>query len=273
MVGQHPGRGGAHLRGRGQILGDRTTPGRGRPRGGQQRERERQVQLVGPDVAGQPSRVGHPGLPDQCPRRTVAAVVVLDDRPPALVDLVDAVLVPGVGLGPLPEEGDRLARRWWVVRQQVVLDQAVGDVDAEAVDAAVEPETDGGVMVGTHLGVPPVPVGLLRCEQVQVPLAVSHLGPGRSAEHRHPVVRWLRRILAASVPKDVEVTLGGTCAGGERRAKGWVGVAGVVRDEVDEHLQAMTVCVGQERVEGGQITEQRVDVAVVGHVIAVIGHG
>ncbi len=231
------------------------------------------MQFVGTHVAGQPLGVGHPGLADEHPGPPVAAAVVLDDRAPALVDLVHAFLVPVVGLGPLAEEGDAVGRRRRVVRQQVVLDQAVGDVDAEAVDAAVEPEPDGGVVVVADAGVPPVPVGLFRREQVQVPLAVGDPGPRRPAEDRHPVVGWLVAVRAASVAEDVQVPFWCVGAGGQRGAEGRVGVAGVVRDEVDEHLQPVPVRFGEQRVEGGQVAEERVDGTVVGDVIAVVGHG
>ena len=46
----------------------------------------------------------------------------------------------------------------------------------------------------------------------------------------------------------------------------------VVRDQVDGDLQAVLVGVGDQPVERGQVAEERVDVARVGHVVAVVGH-
>jgi hypothetical protein len=46
----------------------------------------------------------------------------------------------------------------------------------------------------------------------------------------------------------------------------------VVGHEVDEDPDAKGVGVGQEPVEGGEVAEQRVDVAEVGHVVAEVGH-
>ena len=50
-------------------------------------------------------------------------------------------------------------------------------------------------------------------------------------------------------------------------------VGGVVRDEVHDDLEAEVVRGGEQRVGVGQGAEYRVDVAVVGHVIAAVGLG
>ena len=74
--------------------------------------------------------------------------------------------------------GQRRVRR--VVGQAGVLADAVDDVDAEPVDAPVEPEPQDAVHGLDHLGVGPVEVGLLGEEQVEVPLlGVLVPGPGR----------------------------------------------------------------------------------------------
>ncbi len=65
------------------------------------------------------------------------------------------------------------------------LDQAVGDVDAEAVDAQVEPEAQDRANSSRDRGVVPVEVGLLGGEEVQVPLA-GPVGPGSRPGRRRP---------------------------------------------------------------------------------------
>ena len=55
-------------------------------------------------------------------------------------------------------------------RQILVLGQQRRRIDPHTGDAPVEPEPQDGLMLGAHLGVCPVEVGLLWCEQVQVPL-------------------------------------------------------------------------------------------------------
>jgi len=57
------------------------------------------------------------------------------------------------------------------VRQSRGLGHAVGHVDAEPVDAAVQPEPQRVGEVLAHLRVRPVQVGLRGSEGVQVPLA------------------------------------------------------------------------------------------------------
>ena len=56
------------------------------------------------------------------------------------------------------------------------VNQAVGDVDPEAVDAAVEPEAQRLLEVGLDVAVGPVDVRLLRGEKVQIPLAGAAVG-------------------------------------------------------------------------------------------------
>ena len=47
----------------------------------------------------------------------------------------------------------------------------------------------------------------------------------------------------------------------------------VIRDEVDDHPQAELMGVGEEGVEVGERAEARVDVDVVGDVVAVVASG
>jgi hypothetical protein len=76
---------------------------------------------------------------------------------------VDAVAVPVGVVGPVGRGEDVL-----VVDAQVgqvgCLNQPVGDVDAESVDAAVEPEAQDGFELGPDPGMVPVEVRLLGAE-------------------------------------------------------------------------------------------------------------
>jgi len=58
------------------------------------------------------------------------------------------------------------------VREPVGLDDGLGYIDAEAVDIAVEPESEHVEEHGAHLRVPPVQIGLFAIEHVEVPLPV-----------------------------------------------------------------------------------------------------
>ena len=85
---------------------------------------------------------------------------------------------------PLAELGVRR-----VVAQLRVLEHLAQGVDAEAVDAAVEPEAQHVEHRLAHGRVAPVEVGLLAQVGVRVVLARAGVeGPGRAAEHAQPVV-------------------------------------------------------------------------------------
>ena len=115
-----------------------------------------------------------------------------------------------------------------VVAHLRVLHQALDGVQAEAVDAAVQPEPDHVLHRGHHVRVAPVQVGHLGVVGVQVPAPARGIpGPGRAAEVGHPVVR--RRV--AIGPHVVVGVLG------EPRVLD----RGVARHQVHQHAQTALV--------------------------------
>ena len=166
-------------------------------------------------------------------------VVLAGDLLPARIDLVH--------LGPAVHE---LA----AVPQLAILDQGVRDVDPEAGDAAVEPEAEDPFELGADLVVPPVEIGLLDRELVEVvALAAGVVLPRRLAgEDRPPVVRDRVR---------PDVVLGTI---GEPR----VAVRGVVRNQIQPGLDPPALRLGDQAVEVGERAELGVDVEVVGDVVA-----
>ena len=131
------------------------------------------------------------------------------------------------------------------VGQGRVLHQAVGDVDAKAVHAAREPELEDRVELGAHGLVRPVQIRLRRIEQMQVPLAVLDLLPGRAAEDRRPVVRW-RRAAVASVAEHEAGARVASRAGGERLHEPGVFAGQVIGNEVDDDADAVAMRVGDQ---------------------------
>jgi hypothetical protein len=212
------------------------------------------VQLVRADVRRRAVR-RQVDLADQRARRPVP----VGDAPPAPVHLVHLGLVAGERVAAQTHRRDRRGVR--VVGQARRLEQAVRDVDPQAVHAPVEPEPDHVVEEPGGLRVAPVPVRLLRGVQVQVCLLVD-AGPGRAAEDAGPVVRR---------PGEVEPGPGRAARPGrERRPEQRVLGRAVVRDDVDDDPQAELVGAGQQRVEAGQRAEPRIHVAVVADVVAVV---
>ncbi|GES34174.1 hypothetical protein San01_66620 [Streptomyces angustmyceticus] len=151
------------------------------------------------------------------------------------------------------------------------LDQAVGHIDPEAVHAQVEPEAEDGTELVPDGGVVPVEVGLLGGEEVEVPLAVGHPGPGRAAEEGLPVVGRLLAVLAPSLAEVETLAQHRAGALGQPAAEPFVLVGAVVGDQVDDDAQAQVMGVGDDRLGVGQGAEHRVDGAVVGDVVAGVG--
>ncbi len=158
-----------------------------------------------------------------------------------------------------------------IVAELGVLDQVPEHVDAEAVDAPVQPEAQHLVHGGADLGITPVEVGLLLQEGVVVELARGLVPfPGRAAEIAEPVVG--RRAVGLAVPPDVPVPLRAGARGAALQEPG-VLVGGVVRHEVQYQLQSAPVRLCEQGVEILEGAEQRIDRPVVGDVVAEVGHG
>ena len=261
VIGEHPRRPArAHHR---LDLGDARPPCAGLPRHRERLEVEGEVQLVGvPEVGRDELRLGEVDLAHD---HAVARVVVQHGADPAQERVCALVVVRAHDVEVAADDVGR-----GDVGQRGVLADEVHDVGAEAVDAAVQPEAQHVVHRLDDRGLVPVEVGLLGQEGVQVPLLGGRVPRprGAAAEGRRPVVgRMLRRAVAPAVP----VALGRFA----RRAaldEPRVLVGGVVGHPVQEDADVAGVGVGEQRVEGREVSEERVDVAVVGHVVAEVGH-
>jgi hypothetical protein len=162
------------------------------------------------------------------------------------------------------------------IGQRQILAEHVDDVHAEAVDAPVQPPAHHVVHSGADVRVLPVQVGLLAGEDVQVVLPGLLVPlPGRPGEVRLPVGRLrtggtgdvARPRVAPPVPVALRVV-----PARPRLHEPRVLVAGVVDDEVHQQADAPRVQGVDQFVEVGEGAEQRIDVAVVTDVVAVVIH-
>ena len=159
--------------------------------------------------------------------------------------------------------------------QRRVLGDHVDHVHAEPVDATVEPPPHHLVHRRADLRVLPVEVGLLAGEQVEVVLA-GRRGRGATPAPRRTIPSWSARRPGspASSParggRHQYQSRFGAVAARARFDEPRVLVGGVVDDEVHHQLHAARVDVGEQLVEVRQGAEDRVDVPVVGDVVAVV---
>ena len=168
--------------------------------------------------------------------------------------------------------GDRVPRPdLRVGAQSVVFDQGASHVDPEAVDPSFQPETEDPVEFVDHRWVAPVEVGLFGEEQVHVVLARSLVqSPGWATEIGDPVVR--RAAVGVRIGPHVVVAVIAVRAS-EGILKPGVRITGVVGYQVHQNPQSSPVGVDDQVVEVGKGAEAGVDVAVVGDVVAPVGHG
>jgi hypothetical protein len=156
------------------------------------------------------------------------------------------------------------------IRQIGVFDQPVGHVDAEAVHASVQPETQDRLEFGTDIRMRPIQVRLVDVEQVQIPLPVRHPSPRRAAEHASPIVG--RTAGGRAVPEQVAGSLRRTRPGRERLPEPGVPIRSVIGNQVHDDAQAVRVRFFDQRLRVRQGAEARIDVAVVRDVIASVRH-
>ena len=157
-----------------------------------------------------------------------------------------------------------------VIGQRGIVHCEVDRIEPEAVDAAIEPEARGVEQFLLHRRIVPVELRLFLEEIVEIILLPPRVPrPRRAAEHRLPVRR--RAAVGLGVGPDVPVGLVARPARAARLEPRML-VRRVRIDLVDDDAQSERVRARDQRVEIGERPEDRVDVAIVRHVIAEILH-
>ena len=153
----------------------------------------------------------------------------------------------------------------------LVVKIVVHRVQPEPVDPAIQPESHRLQQPVLHVGIVKVEIRLAGQEVVQVVLPAPRIPfPGRSAEHRDPVVRGcpVGTGIGPDIPVGLRVGPVGAAFCKER-----VGRGRMADHLVDDDLQPKIMRLCQHRVEIRQGAEQGVNIGVIGHVIAHVGHG
>ena len=151
----------------------------------------------------------------------------------------------------------------------VLLEQVRDGVEAQAVDAHVEPEVDDVVQLLHDRRVLPVQVGLVRVEAVPVVLPGDRVpGPVRRLEILEDDAHV--RVAIGRVAPHVEVAIGMTDRRAARALEPLVLVGRVVEDELGDDAQASRLGLGHERAELLDVAVGRVHAPIVGGVVAVV---
>ncbi len=159
---------------------------------------------------------------------------------------------------------------WRVVAQFGIVEVEVRGIQAEPVYAELEPELHIIEHLILHGLAVEVQVRLAGEEVMQVVLPAPAVpAPGRTAEHRQPVVRHgaVRLGVGPDVPVGLFVVAAGTAFDEPLML-----VGGMVEYLVDQHAHAAFVARLDQPDEVIQRAEQRIDAAVIGHVVAEILH-
>jgi len=149
---------------------------------------------------------------------------------------------------------DSLRRRLGrVVAQQAVVKTEVDGIQAQPINATIQPEAHDIEHRSAYFRVVKVQVRLRSQKVVQVILATTRFPlPGDTTENRQPVVR--RAAVGLGVGPDIPVGLGVVTAAAAF-LEPFVLDRVVAQYLIDHHLQAKSVCLGQQPVEIGQGAE------------------
>ena len=163
------------------------------------------------------------------------------------------------------------------VGQHAVLEQERGRVDSHAGNATVEPEAQHVLVLPTDLLVVPVEIRLLGREEMQVPLARRAVGvlracPGAATEDRRPIVRRQLPVSAAAATKPEALAFGRAGPRCKRLAEPAMPTRAMVRDDVDDDPDAERGGLVDQALGLAERAEHRVDVAIVGDVVAAVRH-
>ncbi len=143
-------------------------------------------------------------------------------------------------------------------------------IQSEAIDAAIKPKANGLQQCGLNFFVVEVQIRLAGEEIVHVELFARAIPfPSWTAENRQPVVR--RSAIGVRVCPNEPVGFG-IVAANTAFLEPIVLIGAMRKHLVDHDFQAKAVGFGQHFVEIGQRTKHRVNVTIIGNIIAHVIH-
>ena len=146
------------------------------------------------------------------------------------------------------------------------------DILAEAVHTQVEPKAHNVLDFVAHLRVIHVEVRLLFGKDMQVVFAGFLVAfPGAAFHQRQPVVGRSFAVFASALAPDVVVMV--AAVGVDALNKPAVFIGGMVDNQIHNHLQTQGVRLIQHLFKLGKRAVVRVNVFIVGDVIAIVGVG
>src|SRR5579875_3006314 len=157
-----------------------------------------------------------------------------------------------------------------VIAQVGVLEDEMGGIDPKTIDAPLQPEAHNIKHGGFDRRIAPVEVWLLLEESVQIILAGGAVPlPGGATHCAQPVVGW--RAIGLSVGPYIPVPHRILARTARRKEPGML-VRGMIRDKINNDLEIAPMRLLDQRVARLQIAENGINIAMIGNVVAKVGH-
>src|SRR5258708_1631822 len=158
-----------------------------------------------------------------------------------------------------------------VIAELLILEQTRECVNAEAIDPSVQPEAQDIIHRLAHLLIAPIQIRLFHIEQVQVILPGVFIElPGRLAKPAHPVIGGtaIGGWVSPDVPGAFLVGAALPCL-----LEPGMLIGGMIRHKIQNDLEVTLVGLLKQGVQVRQGAEERINIGVIGNVIAKIRHG
>ncbi len=201
----------------------------------------------------------------------------------AFLEVGDRVLGPLVGFRQqhavseiLVDETAQLAQKFVSLGQVLAIGaltfEEIGDrIETQAIDAEAEPEIHHPQHFLAHRGIVEIQIRLMREETVEIILLRDRIPcPIGRLEILKDDARFL--VAVGIVTPDVEIALLRTRGGAPRALKPFVLIGSVIEHQLGHNMKPAPMRLAQERLELLQRAAVRMNLGIVGNVVAVVAH-